>query len=80
MTEQDVINIKYQNALDQAAPHAIMRPSISLDGNLWCALYGKNLQDGVAGFGETPELAMRDFDRNWTSNLAAKTQRRQGGE
>jgi len=22
---------------------------------MWCALYGDNLQDGVVGFGESPE-------------------------
>lgn len=47
------------------APHVLMRPSLSVDGNMWCALYGENLQDGLAGFGETPELAMADFDKNW---------------
>ncbi len=26
---------------------------ISKDGNMWCALIGPNLQEGVAGFGET---------------------------
>ena len=27
---------------------------ISLDGDTWCALVGVNIQDGVAGFGNTP--------------------------
>ena len=35
----------------------------------WCALYGDNLQDRVAGFGESPELAYQDFDRNWIKKL-----------
>jgi hypothetical protein len=42
-----------------------MRPAIYPDGDMWCALYGEDLQRGVAGFGETPELACADFDRNW---------------
>jgi len=46
-------------------PHVFMRPAISIDGNQWCALYGKNLQDGVCGFGDTPAEAMSDFDKNW---------------
>lgn len=49
-------------------PSVLYRPKISIDGNQWCALYGENLQDGVAGFGDTPELAMIDFDRAWTSS------------
>lgn len=51
------------------APSAIYRPAISIDGNQWCALYGDDLQCGVAGFGDTPEQAMADFDRNWREPL-----------
>lgn len=50
-----------------------MRPSIMLrdcikimpDGDMWCVLFGKDLQEGVAGFGKSPDLAMRDFDKSW---------------
>mgnify|MGYP001615362632 CR=1 FL=1 len=38
---------------------------ISIDGNQWCALYGDNLQDGVAGFGDTPHKASIQFDVEW---------------
>lgn len=31
------------------------------DGNQWCALYGEDLQAGIAGFGNTPFLAMVDL-------------------
>ena len=31
---------------------------VSLDGNKWCALIGGDLQEGVAGFGDTPMLAL----------------------
>jgi hypothetical protein len=51
-------------------PHVLMRPSIYKDGNQWCALYGINLEDGVAGFGDSVALAMNDFDRNWFAKLA----------
>lgn len=53
----------------QQAPHVLMRPSISIDGNQWCALYGENLQDGVAGFGDSPALAMHAFDLQWGKSL-----------
>lgn len=46
-------------------PSVLFRPHLSIDGNQWCALYGANLQDGVAGFGDSPEAAMRDFDQAW---------------
>ena len=46
-------------------PSAVWRPTVAPDGNQWCALYGPNLMEGVCGFGDTPEAAMRDFDTNW---------------
>ena len=46
-------------------PSYMLRPKLSLDGNQWCALYGDNLQDGVAGFGDTPDAACRQFDIRW---------------
>lgn len=55
--------------------HVLMRPALSVDGKQWCALYGENLQDGCAGFGDTPAAAMADFDKNWTSQkLGPQTQ------
>ena len=58
-----------ESASEHARPSAVFRPSISVDGNQWCALYGDNLQDGVAGFGDSPADAMADFDRNWKAKL-----------
>lgn len=46
-------------------PSAIYRPTLSVDGDQWCALYGENLQEGVSGFGDSPDAAMWNFDKNW---------------
>lgn len=55
-------------------PHVLMRPAVYPDGNMWCALYGEDLQMGVCGFGETPDAAMADFDKNWYGQkLGART-------
>lgn len=54
-----------QAAYDFMRPSVLFRPALSIDGNKWCALYGDNLQDGVAGFGDSPDAAMRDFDTRW---------------
>ena len=48
-------------------PFYMIRPSMTLDGNQWCALYGENIQTGVCGFGDTPEAASRAFDIAWTT-------------
>ncbi len=64
-------------AIDSAAaqyerPSAVFKPRLSVDGDQWCALYGDNLQDGVAGFGDSPADAMWHFDRNWGAKLPAQ--------
>ena len=56
-------------------PSVIFRPRLSVDGNQWCALYGDNLQEGVAGFGDSPADVMWDFDSNWTTKLKARAER-----
>lgn len=42
---------------------------LSIDGNQWCVLLGDNLQDGVAGFGNSPSEASRAFDLAWVTPL-----------
>jgi len=60
-------------ALDAEAariePSCLYRPRLFIDGNEWCALYGENLQDGVAGFGRSPAEACDAFDRAWRQKL-----------
>lgn len=56
-------------AYETQRPSVLFRPNLTVDGNQWCALYGADLVQGVAGFGDTPGEAMRDFDRNWEAKL-----------
>jgi hypothetical protein len=58
-------------AAEQMRPCVLLRPTLKIDGDKWCALYGENLQDGIAGFGKSPSDAMYDFDRNYHTNLCA---------
>ena len=60
-------------AAAHATPSAVYRPSLSIDGNQWCALYGDDLQRGVAGFGGSPAEAMQDFHNNWTAALSSRS-------
>ena len=50
-------------------PFRMMHTTIGRDGNKWCVLYGENLHDGVAGFGDSPDTASRDFDRAWYAQV-----------
>ena len=56
-------------ANEMMRPSAVYRPAIYIDGNDWCALYGENIQDGVAGFGDSPAEAMAAFDTAWAKKL-----------
>lgn len=71
MIEQAILNEQYSAACELRRPFNTVKPlSIRIDGNKWCVLYGDNLQDGVAGFGDSPELASWDFDRAWCAKLS----------
>lgn len=48
-----------------ARPSAIRRPKVFKDGDKWCALEGENIQEGICGFGDTPDAACRQFDIQW---------------
>jgi hypothetical protein len=52
-------------SLEALTPHSRMKPKLSKYGTKWSALYGDNIQEGVCGFGDTPEQAMIQFDIEW---------------
>ena len=67
--QQDFYNV----AQEMRRPSVLYRPRLSIDGDQWCVLYEANLQEGVAGFGESPSLAMGAFDRVWEEKLSLRT-------
>lgn len=48
---------------------AMLKPKLSKDGDQWCVLYGDNIQVGVAGFGDSPYLAILDFNKSFTTSI-----------
>lgn len=42
------------------------------DGDQWCALRGPDLQEGVSGFGATPEEALMNLKRHVATALRAQ--------
>jgi hypothetical protein len=72
-SDQGVLNAQMNAALAAAAPHVLMRPRLFVDGNQYCALYGDDLVDGCAGFGDTPAAAMDAFDRAWATAKPPRT-------
>jgi hypothetical protein len=49
---------------------ALLKPRVFIDQNRWCVLYGENIQDGVVGFGESPQLAVYAFNKAWRGTLS----------
>lgn len=74
-TQQDLIEQSLMNAAVESEEFnliSILKPKITIDGDQWCILWGENLQDGVAGFGASPILAMYAFNKAWREKLPAK--------
>lgn len=59
--QQEVYSVSHA----MQAPHVLMRAAVFPDGDKWCALYGEDIQTGVAGFGDTPAKAAAAFDKVW---------------
>lgn len=55
---------------ERCRPFMLLQPKMFPDGNMWCALYGDDLQSGVAGFGNTPAQAAQQFDIEWLNAKA----------
>ncbi len=55
---------------EMTRPSVLFRPTLTVDGDSYCALYGEDLVQGCAGFGFTAAEAMADFDKHWWSQKA----------
>ena len=59
-----------QAAAAYERPCVLWKPRLFIDGNQWCALFGENIQEGVVGFGDSPDEAMWAFDAAWRKKLS----------
>jgi hypothetical protein len=39
-----------------------LKPRLFKDGDSWCCLLGENIQEGIAGFGNSPYNAILEFN------------------
>lgn len=72
--KNDAVTAIESTRQEMQRPSVLFKPAIGIDGDKWCALYGANLQEGVAGFGDSPAAAMLDFDKQWNANISPKDQ------
>ncbi len=51
------------------SPSAVRRPRLLIRGEVWIALLGPSLEEGIAGFGNMVEAALRAFDAQYLRGL-----------
>ncbi len=75
--EQEILQGKINNIEQVGAMNELnqmfmvvnnLNVKLQREGNKWCYIYGE-LPEGncIAGFGDTPEDALRDFYKQWKS-------------
>jgi hypothetical protein len=56
------------------SPSAAHRPQLSYRSQLWVALLGPSVEEGIVGIGPTVETALRAFDAQYLAGLRPPTQ------
>lgn len=51
------------------SPSAARRPQLIFRGQLWIALLGPSIEEGIVGIGPTVEAALRAFDAQYLAGL-----------
>jgi hypothetical protein len=51
-----------------------LEPLVFKEGGMYCCLLGPDPQEGVFGCGETPKLALADWDEHLAIHLATTTE------
>lgn len=49
--------------------HLTFVPRLFRDGDMWCALYGENIMEGIVGFGRSPDKAIKRFDNAFYEDI-----------
>jgi hypothetical protein len=56
-------------AAHPGSPSAVRRPQLVFRGDLWIALLGPNIEEGIVGIGSTVTAALRAFDAQYLAGL-----------
>jgi hypothetical protein len=56
-------------AAHPGTPSAARRPQLLYRGQLWIALLGPTVEEGIVGIGQTVEAALRAFDAQYLAGL-----------
>jgi hypothetical protein len=61
-------------AAHPGSPSAARRPQLTYRGQLWIALLGPDIEEGIVGIGQTVENALRAFDAQYLAGLRPPSQ------
>jgi hypothetical protein len=56
-------------AAHPGSPSAVRRPRLFVRGELWIALLGPSVEEGIVGIGPTVDAALRAFDTQYLAGL-----------
>lgn len=56
-------------AAHPGSPSAVRRPQLSFRSDLWIALLGPSVEEGIVGIGPTVSAALRAFDTQYLAGL-----------
>jgi hypothetical protein len=56
-------------AAHPGSPSAVRRPRLFIRGELWVALLGPSVEEGIVGIGPTVAAALRAFDAQYLAGL-----------
>lgn len=62
-------------AAHPGSPAAVRRPGLSIRGRTFVALLGPTIEEGIAGFGDSVQAALRAFDKQYSRSLAQTANR-----
>jgi len=62
-------------AAHPGSPSAVRHPQLLFRTDLWIALLGPNMEEGIVGIGPNVEAALRAFDAQYTIALPPRNER-----
>ncbi len=60
------------------SPSAVRQPKLFVRGELWIALFGPSVEEGIVGIGPTVTAALRAFDAQYLAGLRPPAQMTHG--
>jgi hypothetical protein len=79
--QTDILDeFEHYAAAHPGSPAAIRRPRIFRRSETWVALLGDSIEDGIVGYGDTIESALRVFDVRYLALLRPASETANAGE